>query len=430
MANESVVFSRGLSTTMPSTITPGMFLVQTDTGAMFLDDTASSRIQILDTTKLPLSGGTLTGNLLMSDNRIYFGDSATNTVPNIYADDENYLYLNAGSEEFTISSNGGTTINVGSQSISFNTSGISINGAAGNNHINNLDNPTTDRQAANKAYVDIAFTELENEYTTALSGYLPLKGGTMTGNVDVSSTNKIIFGDSSIGTTTVGYTQLESELGMIGSNYQINNYLPNIVATGMVGASIIFNSLYQDASNITSTITIKCHNGGSSSSSSITLDNADINLSGANISLGGNHVTWSSTPTDNSDITNKQYVDQAIAAIAGSGSQNIPGGLLFATCAATSSSSATVINLASIESTETPVNGAYVQVLCTNGLSTSNTVTFNSDSTSYTIVNNNSDNLGVMTYSANSYQLYLFLVSGTELQFMGCLNALNDGIVS
>ena len=423
MANESVVFSRGLSTTMPSTITPGMFLVQTDTGAMFLDDTASSRIQILDTTKLPLSGGTLTGNLLMSDNRIYFGDSATNTVPNIYADDENYLYLNAGSEEFTISSNGGTMIQVGNQSVSFNTSGISINGAAGNNHINNLDNPTTDRQAANKAYVDTAFTELENEYTTALSGYLPLKGGTMTGDIDVSGTNKIVFGDSNIGTTTVGYTQLESESGITGSDYRIMNYLPNVVATGTVGASITFNSLYQDASNITSTITINCHDGGSGPSSSITLDGADI-------SLVGNHVTLSSTPTDNSDITNKQYVDQAIAAVAGSGSQNIPGGLLFATCAATSSSSATVINLASIESTETPVNGAYVQVLCTNGLSTSNTVTFNSNSTSYTIVNNNSDNLGVMTYSTNSYQLYLFLVSGTELQFMGCLNALNDGIVS
>ena len=71
MPIESVIFSRGISTGMPTSIVPGTFLIQTDTGAMFLDDTTASRIQIKDTTKLPLDGSeAMTGNLNLGSNRI------------------------------------------------------------------------------------------------------------------------------------------------------------------------------------------------------------------------------------------------------------------------------------------------------------------------------------------------------------------------
>ena len=52
MANENVEFSRGQSYDIPPSKVPGRFLVETDTGAMYLDDSAYSRIQIKDTTKI------------------------------------------------------------------------------------------------------------------------------------------------------------------------------------------------------------------------------------------------------------------------------------------------------------------------------------------------------------------------------------------
>ena len=71
MPNDAVVFSRGLAATMPSNYIEGRFLLQTDTGALFLDDTTSSRIQIKDTTKLPLDGSeAMTGNLNLGSHKI------------------------------------------------------------------------------------------------------------------------------------------------------------------------------------------------------------------------------------------------------------------------------------------------------------------------------------------------------------------------
>ena len=52
MANEKVVFKRGTTTNLPTTKTPGTVLLDINTGAMYVDDTSSSRIQVKDTTKL------------------------------------------------------------------------------------------------------------------------------------------------------------------------------------------------------------------------------------------------------------------------------------------------------------------------------------------------------------------------------------------
>lgn len=60
---ESVSFTRGPSNTTPGDRVPGRLLVETDTGACFVDDDGTTRIQLKDPTKLPLSGGTLTGDL-------------------------------------------------------------------------------------------------------------------------------------------------------------------------------------------------------------------------------------------------------------------------------------------------------------------------------------------------------------------------------
>lgn len=52
MANENVEFSRGQSSDIPPSKVPGRFLIETDTGAMYLDDSAYNRIQIKDPTKI------------------------------------------------------------------------------------------------------------------------------------------------------------------------------------------------------------------------------------------------------------------------------------------------------------------------------------------------------------------------------------------
>lgn len=63
MANESVQFKRGTHANLPETKVPGTFLVETDTGAAYVDDTSSSRVQIKDGTKfqdISASGKTFT----------------------------------------------------------------------------------------------------------------------------------------------------------------------------------------------------------------------------------------------------------------------------------------------------------------------------------------------------------------------------------
>lgn len=64
MANQPVKFRKGVSTSLPKTPTNetvGAFLLETDTGNLYVDDSSTRRIQIKDSTKLPLSGGELNG---------------------------------------------------------------------------------------------------------------------------------------------------------------------------------------------------------------------------------------------------------------------------------------------------------------------------------------------------------------------------------
>lgn len=130
MPNEKITFSRGPSTSMPTELVPGQFLVQTDTGNMFLDNTtdpSTGRVQIKDNTKVPLDGS------------------------------------------------------------------VAMTGAlnVGNNKVINLATPTENTDATTKLYVDTEFQALESEFASTIAGYLPLKGGTMDGDIVVPSDHKI-----------------------------------------------------------------------------------------------------------------------------------------------------------------------------------------------------------------------------------------------
>lgn len=77
MANEKVVFKRGTTTNLPTTKTPGTVLLDITTGAMYVDDTSSSRIQVKDTTKL---GKTETASAAKKLSNTKAIGSATNPV--------------------------------------------------------------------------------------------------------------------------------------------------------------------------------------------------------------------------------------------------------------------------------------------------------------------------------------------------------------
>ena len=61
MANEYVTFRRGPLATMPTENVAGTLLIASDTGDCFLDTSNSDRIRLVDSTKLPLAGGTVEG---------------------------------------------------------------------------------------------------------------------------------------------------------------------------------------------------------------------------------------------------------------------------------------------------------------------------------------------------------------------------------
>lgn len=211
MPNDAVVFSRGLAATMPATYQEGRFLLQTDTGALFLDDTASSRIQIKDTTKLSLSGGTMTG-----------------------------------------------PINMNSQKIT------------------NLANPTANNDATNKIFVDTAFQTLEAEVNQQLLAYLQLKGGTMTGILDM--------GDYRI-------TSLAAPSA--GTDAATKQYVDNVV------------------SGLTPTESYLPLSGGTMTG---TLD------------MGSNRITSLSNPSNTADAATKGYVDTQVSSITPGISQSTADG--------------------------------------------------------------------------------------------------------
>lgn len=51
---EKVKFRRGLSTDLPAEKVTGTFLVETDTGTMYVDDSTTQRVQIKDNTKVSI----------------------------------------------------------------------------------------------------------------------------------------------------------------------------------------------------------------------------------------------------------------------------------------------------------------------------------------------------------------------------------------
>lgn len=179
MPNEKVQLKKGLSRNLPSTYTPGDILFETDTGNMYVDVTSaensSQRVQVKDDTKLPLTGGTLSGQLRVTSSNM-----------RLYSVDTNLFLTNTNSSGRLVLRGTAVTIQSSDESTTYlnaNPSGVSFN----NRKLLNVATPTANTDGVNKSYVDTAFRELEQEIVNTADDYLPLKGGTMTGSIDMGN---------------------------------------------------------------------------------------------------------------------------------------------------------------------------------------------------------------------------------------------------
>lgn len=210
---------------------------------------------------LPLTGGTVTGSVSMSNNKI---TSLGN--PTIGTDAANKAYVDnavsgAGSGDFKADGSVTATGN-------FNMA---------NHKITNVAAPTETTDVANKSYVDNA-------------SFLPLTGGTLTGNLKVAadSASVTVEGNSGAGMVVSGAT---------------NGGVPT-------GELIVQDSNQSNSSYIRLT--------ASATGNEIACDSRLV-INANEVDFGNIKVTGIATPTANTDAANKAYVDSKV----GGGSQVI-----------------------------------------------------------------------------------------------------------
>ena len=136
MANEIVKLKRGPKANMPA-IEAGSILVATDTGEAYVDDTPEKRVQIKDSTKLPTSGGTMTGPIHMGNQKV--DGLPTPTVP---TDATNKKYVDdqvASAESSASSSAKQAAAAVASQTVSVTPAAVTVTRKTQTSGVKNID---------------------------------------------------------------------------------------------------------------------------------------------------------------------------------------------------------------------------------------------------------------------------------------------------
>lgn len=344
LANEDVTFRRGPAATMPTNIVPGTLLVQTDTHDVFLDDTTTSRIQLGDSTKLPLTGGTLTGDLNLSGHRLTniatpsdstdaatkgFVDTAFQTIESELATSlSGYLPLKGGTLTGQINMNGNKLIGitnpvadtdaankyyVDSRFNNLSSSYLPLTGGTltGQLHmsgtrITNVGTPTTDTDAATKSYVDTNISSLSNKYLS-LDG-----GGSIMGNLDLNGYIITGVGTPRDGSDAVNKIYVDNQINSVNSKF--SNYLP--LSGGTMTGQINMNSQKltglstpSNASDAATKAYVDSQFAGSGTGDF--LSNGSVPMTG-NLQMGNHLITNLATPSNSTDAANKSYVDSQV----------------------------------------------------------------------------------------------------------------------
>lgn len=246
-------------------------------------DTGDTILQAQVNAKLPLSGGTMTGAIVMNNQAITglpTPANLTDAVTKQYADNLKSQML---------PSSGGTM-----------TGAINM----GNNTITSLGAPVGDTDATNKEYVDGAITSaIKSAEGDADAKYLPLAGGTMTGAIkglenptaDDEAANKAYVDAqvSGAGTTADG-----KYLALAGGT------MTGPIA--MSGQKITGAADPTDAQDVATKAYVDANSGGGTEDA---LPLAGGTMEG-NIDMGTHSITNLAEPTNGTDAATKAYVDE------------------------------------------------------------------------------------------------------------------------
>lgn len=237
---------------------------------------------------LPLSGGTMSGNIKMNSKNIT-GVEALAT---------NYIF-NGSKGHLSLSTDGQVSLNAGTGTISAN-----------NKSINNVATPVNNTAAANKQYVDDAVGGVNPE-----GKYLPLSGGDVTGNISLNGNNlsnvsgvvsevgKVLtlFGHAGVnlGGSDGAITANDKRLQSVGE--PIEDYdatTKKYVDSAVNNVNPAGKYLPLTGGTITGGLTVPSLTGGS----------AELGVESA-VDMNNHKISNVAVPTANTDVATKQYVD-------------------------------------------------------------------------------------------------------------------------
>ena len=249
-------------------------------------DSASTAVNDM----LPLAGGTMTGDIVMSSGSTVTG--LPTPVNNEDAVNKEYV------DNEIANVNGGINLSQLQQDVQTaqTTANDALPKAGGNmtgdiiftsgSKATGLPTPVDDTDAATKKYVDDALTALPS------GNYLPLSGGTITGNISMSSNQiKMVAAPSARGdAANKGYVDDE-----INKERAYANGISTKADQAIAAANVAQNS------------------------ADTKLDLTGGTMTGA-IDMGSNKISGLATPTANTDAANKTYVDTAVSGVSGDAS--------------------------------------------------------------------------------------------------------------
>ena len=298
MPNENIQLKKGLSRNLPSTYTPGQILFETDTGNMYVDVTStenpSQRVQVKDDTKLPLTGGTLSGPLRLTSSNMRLYGSGTNLI-----------LSNTNSSGRLVLRGSKITIQ-GPDSVTNWVNVVESAVDVFNKKILNVATPTEPADAANKAYVDTGLADKQDKWAT-VSGE--------------SSINSLTNSKDNLQISADGYISLYSPLVRIGAGD------PQILTISSSSATVSGNLKMNRGKQIqftdeAGTYSTFMSTSGTDTSTIWTFSTPGtirFKPSGLSISISTNGIDMGSSgtrkitnliaPTAATDAANKQYVD-------------------------------------------------------------------------------------------------------------------------
>lgn len=273
---------------------------------------------------LPLSGGTMTGPINMGDNALYSLSglyfSASTGTDKIALDNDSYYGFHKDTEAWAdgriaaesvrVNLNEGKFVTLEVMGWSVDTPQVGFMPMGQNTNavrFSNVANPEFPLEAANKQYVDTVGENLAGEIAQVggqFDNYLPLSGGTLTGNLVFKADSSIVFGTPAVSTThsIQGVTKI-TFAESAGLSVQTLRYADN---------TFIFYGESDGNLALLSSGGISFNNDANTGKRMFiepsALNKLSIRGSNGDIILGG-----VLTPVDDNDAANKAYVDNLVS---------------------------------------------------------------------------------------------------------------------